>query len=304
MNPDAATTIITDHPVFFDADGPELLGLFTTPPVEPNGTVVIQMWGAGAHPSCGRNRFRSQISQRLAASGFHVFRFDHEGIGESPGEAMEPHFDDPYLNEARGAIEWLRSQEGLSGTIFLANCLGTRAALAVASEVPDLRGVVLMRPPVLDLNHLTSAVRSRSVTSYARSAARPSTLRRLMASPGKRRFMVRLVKAKVRDLTRRRRDEGSEQAGGDALVSPRFAKPLAQLLGRGIPVLIVYPCRESFYNLFMTAREGRLGRVLDEHADIVTIETIDGADLYATVENQEQLAGIVDAWINGLAARA
>ena len=102
----------------------------------------------------------------------------------------------PTWTEAHAAFGRLEAL-AFDGTILVATCLGTRTALAFAAEVPNLRGVVLLGGPVLDLNHAEAATWTRPISSYARSTMKGSTFRRLLRSQSRRR-LLKIARAKLR----------------------------------------------------------------------------------------------------------
>ena len=80
---------------------------------------------------------------------------------------------------------------------------------------------------------------------------------------------------------------------------------LAWLAERGIPVLFVYGDEENDYDEFTEARQGRLGEILDSHADRIRIEVVPGSvHGMDRTDTQDHVQEVVTEWASAVGGRA
>jgi pimeloyl-ACP methyl ester carboxylesterase len=132
--------------VFFPCGDISLAGILNTP-AHPNGQAVVIPWGAGSFPSSARNRVRARLARTLAERGFHTFRFDNIGVGESDGEYEKPDITKPNSAEILAASAFLQSL-GIERQVFIAHCFGGWSTLLAAPKIDGLEGVVVLNSPV------------------------------------------------------------------------------------------------------------------------------------------------------------
>ncbi|MCA9005921.1 MAG: alpha/beta fold hydrolase [Planctomycetaceae bacterium] len=126
---------------FPTSDGLTLHGFIATPTaVRPKGVILF------CHPFKSTGRIALFQCQGLLEAGFAVFSFDFRNHGESDSDPryQSIHWLSHYeLNDARSAIQFLRSQPELSqlplGLLGMSRGAGT--ALAVAAKSADLQYV-------------------------------------------------------------------------------------------------------------------------------------------------------------------
>jgi pimeloyl-ACP methyl ester carboxylesterase len=295
---DRAATSDQEIPVFFPAAGNTLFGILTQPLGHPLGTAVIILEGGGNVGSVGRNRIWVRLSRRLSAEGFHTFRFDYHGVGDSTGTVHGFRLDEPFTEDFQGALGWLRGR-GIGRFVVIGSCFGSRTALAASSEEGSVQGMVLVSAPVRDFRMgermSTRLAAELSTWQYLRRALRPRVLLGL-GNPQRRRQYLKLAREKGRAYALRR-DRTSD---GEARyrLSQNFLGSVERLVRHRVPTLFVYGESEDFYREFEQAREGRLGYVLEQagrRAAVVTLPgTIHG---YTTVIAQEQVVGLISDWL-------
>lgn len=262
MIPAAPATSAQEMPVFFPAGDHTLFGVFTYPPGDAIGTAAVILSGGGATaPATNRNRLSVHLSRSLAAAGYHAMRFDYHGIGESTGVlAGAPRVDEPYLADVDGAVGWIR-ERGIERFVLIGSCFGGRTALSYAPTLPGLESVVLVSPPLRDLElGEDAATRLANSLSVRQSVGRAAPLRtvRGLFHPARRQAYRHFVKAKASALF------GTNGNGDSAgWLSPKFVDPIRDLAAREIPLLFVYGTKDYHYEDFVLARSGRLGEVLE-----------------------------------------
>lgn len=289
--------VTEEEPAFFSAGNETLFGILTRPNAESSEIAVVMLpGGAGTRLSSNRNRLSVRVCQRVSHLGYHAFRFDFHGAGESTGAEEFLRLDQPFVEDVEGAIRWLQEQ-GVTGFVLIGSCFGARTALASASRLSGVRGVVLISPPVRDYGEgeriVTRMADDWSIWRYLGRALRLRVLVGFL-SRDRRRIYGKAARLKWRSLQRRLSPASPDDGAGVA--SANFTEPLVDLLGRGIPVLILYGDAEDSYEEFQRARRGRLGALL-ESAE-ATVSTLPGAvHGFTTVAVQDEVLDVLAGWL-------
>lgn len=291
-----AATSADETPVFFPAAGQELFGIFTRPTTEPSGIAAVLLSGGSWVASAGRNRIWARLARGLAERGFATMRFDYRGVGDSTGALTEFKIEEPLTEDVEGAIAWIRGQQ-LSEFVLLGTCFGGRTALAMAKDVPGIRGVALFGSPVRDFQS-GYGLATLPPSWYLRKAASRRALAGLF-DPRKRQVYVRLMQKKVkRALGRADRDPAGRQRSGFHWVSPLVIDALNGLIDMGVPVLFVYGREDPFLHELEQGRAGALGKLLQRAGDLVTIDVIEGkVHGLTTGAVQEQVIRCTERWL-------
>lgn len=292
------TTSDQEIPVFFPAGRETLLGILTEPLEHSLGIAVIILGGGGPLGSGGRNRLWVYLCRRLSGAGFHTFRFDYHGVGDSTGTVSAFRLHEPFTEDLNGAIRWLHGQ-GLRRFILIGSCFGSRTALSAVSTIGALEGMILLSTPVRDYQGgekmSTRLAAELSAWQYLRRAMRPRVLRGLGDRDHRRRYLE-LAREKWRAYALGR--DGSPAKESRYTLSQDFIGALERLVRHGIPTLFVYGNSEDFYREFERAREGRLGHMLekaDARASIVTLPgTVHG---FTSVAVQEATVSLISDWL-------
>jgi alpha/beta superfamily hydrolase len=271
---------------FFPGDVSNLAGILTVPSA-PNGIVVLLPWGAGAYPSSARNRIRTRLARALADRGFHSFRFDYQGVGESEGEYRVATMGNPYTDDVLAATTWLQSQ-GLDRLMIVANCFGAWSSLAAAPSIRGLEGMVLVNCPV------------RRDHREANAAHRPwrwwlRHLRRLRIS----KLRNAQIRARYRRLARSKASEIVRIRHRDV----RFTQAISQLIGNRVPLLLMYGS-DGFRPDFEAELDGELGAALRAAGPptrpLFVTERVEG---FATLASQNLLIETVTTWLDEVVNR-
>jgi len=138
---------VEEEAVHFGSGGERLFGILSHPAAEPRGVAVVFLQGAGYVPSFNHNRLWVTLSRRLGTEGFHAFRFDYRGVGESTGTAARVRLDRPVPDDLLAAVGCVR-RVGVERFVLVGSCFGALTALA-ASATPGVVSEVLLAPPVL-----------------------------------------------------------------------------------------------------------------------------------------------------------
>ncbi len=236
----------TERMVFFPCDRIRLAGVLTVPAI-PNGFTVLIPWGSGTFPSSGRARIRTRLARELADEGFHAFRFDYRGVGESEGEYRLPDMAKPNKEEIEAACAWLDS-EGLHHVVIAAYCFGAWSALMAAPAIAGLAGVAIVNTPVWRDHSLVTPVNGAPGWWIKK-------LKRLnmhaLRSPEMRSRIRRLFAFKVASLV------------GVTKRDDRFSTAVTYLLEQEIPLLVIYG-DDDFRVDFQSELEHGLGAAIEQ----------------------------------------
>lgn len=266
--------------VFFPSGKASLAGILGVP-AQPNGRTVLIPWGAGAFPSSARNRLRSRLARHLTDEGFHTFRFDYPGVGESDGEYRRGSVRNPYVEEVTHAYAWLQSQ-GLSRVSIVANCLGAWSSLMAAPQIPTLEALALLNPPVSQ-DHGEIMARQKPWRWWVRGMKRLRLSH--LRSANRRASYRKLIAAKASSMVGR---EPSDL---------RFRKSVEQAFDRGIPILLMYG-PDGFRRDFETALDNGLRETLDTLQFLTRLVfTEDRFEGLASLAVQDLVVNEVSSWL-------
>lgn len=272
-----------ETPIYFDAAGSDLFGVFTRPDGDANGMAVLTLFGAGPFPTLGKNQVRVRLARQLAEQGYHVLRIDYRGIGESGGEPRVPTLEELWVDDALGAIRWLKAQ-GFDQILVIGVCFGARTALVIAPEIPHVAGMVLIAPPVGEANHRETII-AQPWSWYLKRAMSANTVRLLVGTDATARRRRGTLKARARRAVIR--SDSSNKLPQRAHASPQFLEPMAEVLASGAPVLLLYGRGDDFFASFESSLQGRLGRLIDAAPNVTVRITDESLAGLSSIETQD-----------------
>jgi pimeloyl-ACP methyl ester carboxylesterase len=300
-------------PVFFPAGRQQLFGVLTFPSGRSRGVGVVVLVGGAYIPATNRNRLSVHMARRLASQGYHVLRFDYNGVGESTGPTGEYWLDRPFVEDLEGALAVLRDV-GMRRLVLIGSCFGSRTILAMADRVPDLVTTILMATPIRDFqmgdNLATKVAQEKSLGELIRLGLRRRTLRSLIAPADlksglrMRHILRRTMALKGRHiLTRFFGDHatGNGAAATDGRMSEKFAAHLRRAVERGVPMLFLYGKSDGFYEEFVEAQRGPLRSLFESARAPLHVETVEGVlHGFTTLAVQEAAIERTMAWLDRL----
>jgi pimeloyl-ACP methyl ester carboxylesterase len=290
-----------EHVTFLDAGPETIFAVLTMPVSAPLGIGVIILPGGGVPLTTGRNRMSVRICRDLSSMGFHALRLDYHGAGESTGSIRQLRLDQPFVRDVEAAMSFMRLQ-GVERFVLVGSCFGARTALAAAAEFSEVAGIAMISCPVRDFEmgqpHSVLAAERRSIWRYLARSLHPVWLRRLTTRQGRATYM-RFGKAKLRSIFRRL---SSHESGGErdvSRVSPRYLDQLRSVIGRGLPILLIYGDDEYLYEDFLRAQDSELGTMLNEASEYITKDVLEGSvHGFTRVKVQEEVHDRVRAWLS------
>ncbi len=275
----------SDIPVFYPETDQTYFGIISKPTAEQMRTTgVILLSGTfGGTTTLGRNRMWLKMARALADRGYPVLRFDYAGIGDSSGDATCYALESPAVTELHAGFDLL-SSHGVTDFLVVGTCYGSRSALAGSVGEERVRGIHLLVPPVRSgtkgvggADHLAEYV---GTASLAKKVFSKRIMRKLFRSKKAREAAWRVVTQKLRSLVGRRTQpatpDAAEEADDTRGAAVGFQRPLRRLLSDGVSVHFLYGTDDYFWTEFDEARNGRLGEALQQHADLVEVETVPG----------------------------
>jgi pimeloyl-ACP methyl ester carboxylesterase len=270
----------SEQPAFFPAGGFNLAGILTLPEA-PSQWAVILPWGAGAFPSSARNRIRTRLARALAADGLPAFRFDYSGVGESGGSYRIPTMASPYVEEVVAGCNFLRTQ-GFQHIIVVANCFGAWSALLAAPSIEGLAGMVLVNCPIRR-DHDEVRAANRSWQWWWRHLKRFQWSK--LFNSRRRALYRRLVKSRAKSLV------------GAGVRDGRFTTAVKAVLGRGVPVQLMYG-NDGFRPDFETElSRGLTAHLRPDHRPSGYITVDERVEGFASLASQQLLIEKVRGWV-------
>jgi pimeloyl-ACP methyl ester carboxylesterase len=284
----------SEVPVWVPAGRENLFGVLTAPAAAPQGLAVVLVFphyaGGASGGSLERNDSNVMLARELAAAGFHVFRYDMRGSGDSTGTEHELRLRRLHTDDVLAVIEELR-RRGLTKVILLGKCFGGRTIAAAIRRIPGLRGAAFIS--------MTLAAPSVGTADLGRVAVAPGagTLRALFKRSGRR--------AALRALYYWLRDVARWIAWPFPSLHPVLLGHLRGVLRARLPVLFLYGTGDDDYPGFMRATAGLLGGLLAEAGDLAQVRVLDG-DVHGltTLAIQRQTIACLRDWVEYVAARA
>jgi pimeloyl-ACP methyl ester carboxylesterase len=282
-------------PRWFQAGDETVLSVLTRPIAPARDVGVIFLNGGHGGSSAGKNRVHTRMADDLARRGFHSLRVEWHGIGDSTGEIDEFVMDDPFVDEALGAVQVLRD-EGISRVAIYGECFGARTAVVCEDRIPELCAMFLVTLVIRD-GALSEQTPQRVVSELDTGdfVKRLDRVRHL-GDPEKRALYLRLIKSKSRQLftTAKLRAAGSKL---EPWVSPQVVAGLDDLGTRGIPVHLVYGT--SYWD----PHTGDFVKIRDDlkpmRHDSITAEILDEMIAgYRTLQVQDRLVPMVGEWMD------
>ncbi|MDH3200890.1 MAG: bifunctional alpha/beta hydrolase/OsmC family protein [Myxococcales bacterium] len=127
---------------FVGSNGQTLAGRFHLPAVDPIAYAIF----AHCFTCSKESRAAAHISAALAAQGIATLRFDFTGLGESEGDFSSTTFSH-NVDDVVAAANALRELHR-APALLVGHSLGGSAALAAASQIPEIVAVATIGAPV------------------------------------------------------------------------------------------------------------------------------------------------------------
>jgi pimeloyl-ACP methyl ester carboxylesterase len=288
------TGSLNEMPLWVPAGRESLFGVLTAPPAAPRGLAVILVFphyaGGASGGSLERNDSNVTLAHELATAGFHVFRYDMRGSGDSTGAPHELRLNRLHTDDVLAVVEELR-RRGLTRVILLGKCFGGRTIAGTIRRIPGLHGAAFIS--------MTLAAPNADSANLGRIAAAPDA-RTLLSL-----FDRRRCRAALRTLAAWLRDTPRWIAWPFASLHPVVLSHLRAVLRARVPVLFLYGTRDEDYPGFACAAAGQLAALLARAGDLAAVRILDG-DVHGltTLAIQRQAIACLRDWVEHVASRA
>jgi hypothetical protein len=113
------------------------------PPLERPWVVLLN---AGITPRVGPGRLSVRLARHAARADFQALRFDHGGLGDSPGRWIPGQARGPAVTELGQVLDALVEQFGAQRFVLVGLCSGAATALARAQVDPRVAAIALLNP--------------------------------------------------------------------------------------------------------------------------------------------------------------
>jgi len=162
------------NPFFFGSSERPLYGVHHPPKgKDVRGEGVVLCYPMGQEYMRAHRAFR-QLANLLVRRGFHVFRFDYFGTGDSAG-ASEDGSLAQWLQDVGSAIEEFRDNAALRSVSLVGLRLGAALAALAASARSDIEKLVLWDPVVRGPSYLAELL-AASKSPAARQGSPSGTI--------------------------------------------------------------------------------------------------------------------------------
>jgi pimeloyl-ACP methyl ester carboxylesterase len=287
----------SESATFFPAGRDQLFGVLTSPTDPARGIALIVLAG-GASLSFDVNRLPVRLCRRAAALGFHAFRFDYHGIGESEGHAERFDLAKPFVRDAHAAMDWLEGL-GVERFVLFGSCFGARTALASAQH-RGVEAVALASPPVRDFEMgervATRLATDLSLSALVRRALQPRVVRGLAHGQG--RSYGKIAKEKLRRVSRSRVPARAEDDRSRYDVSRNFTEPLSHLTLRKTPLLFIFGSDDDYLGEFNRAFPSQAGVGLRDAEQVAVVELPGEVHGFKALAAQDAVINCVASWID------
>lgn len=288
--------------VFLPAGDETLFGVLTRPTAEANGTAVVICTGGGSPTSSNRNRLSVRLCRLLAAQGYHAMRFDYHGVGESTGEIDRFRLDQPFVEDLRAVLAWLRRQ-GVTRFLLLGSCFGARTVLATAAAgVEGIEAVGLITPPPRDFErgegHVVRLAEQLTLWQFVRRGLRRQVLASLLDPARRKKYAWVARKGLTAAASRTQRRVRPQRSSELFWVSRPFLDGLDAVVSAGIPTFFLYGEDDELWGDFQEARAGRLGQIEARAGGLIRVQVIPGqVHGFTRLNVQDAVVDAVQQWL-------
>jgi uncharacterized protein len=140
------------RPTFFGSSARPLYGVHHAPSRTPRDVGVVLFYPGMQEYGSAHGALRS-LASALAGRGFHAFRFDYRGTGDSAGDPEEATME-AWVEDASAACDEIRDATGIARLSLVGLRLGAAVAALVSSTQRGVDGLFLWDPVVSGEHYL------------------------------------------------------------------------------------------------------------------------------------------------------
>jgi alpha-beta hydrolase superfamily lysophospholipase len=139
---------VKETPLFF-GKSKRLFGILTSPSEETKTSTVMIIVNAGVGTHIGPHRLYVQMARDWAALGFHTFRVDLAGSGESTVDDFKEE-SSPYpkssISDVEEAVSFLKEKYALNRFMITGTCSGADIAFRAAAQDSRVSAAIVINP--------------------------------------------------------------------------------------------------------------------------------------------------------------
>jgi alpha-beta hydrolase superfamily lysophospholipase len=182
-----------------------LFGVLATPPPGSARSDVpaIIMLNAGTVHRVGSHRFYVPLARRWAEMGFHVFRVDLSGIGDSPvPEGCTENLTYPRdgMDDVRAAMDFLTETTKIRKFVVVGLCSGGDLAFQLGFKEPRVASAIMLNPRTFLVNDLSMVDSYEQARWYQRSVTQGDKWKKLLRGDVNIKRALTLAAPKVKDI--------------------------------------------------------------------------------------------------------
>jgi pimeloyl-ACP methyl ester carboxylesterase len=140
---------------FANRQGLALSGILHEPDPATARGVCVLLLSPGIKGRVGPHRLYLKIADRLVPRGFHVFRFDYHGLGDSTGVLDEKQLpamyntiqSGRYVDDTRAGMDWMAQTHGIKTFVGSGLCGGSISGLLTAAVDDRIRSMLCLGIP-------------------------------------------------------------------------------------------------------------------------------------------------------------
>jgi len=248
---------------FANDRGQLLRGILHEPDPSVARGVCVLLLSPGIKGRVGPHRLYFKLAAHFVPLGYHVLRFDYNGLGDSEGEIDERVLADMYnsihggryVGDTVAAMDWVQAHHGVKRFVGSGLCGGSISALITAESDPRIEYLLgIGLPTVLEggpENWARVLTQQQIVTmrgSYLRKVLDPKSWLRLLAGKSNYKVIWRVV----RDWPARRTKAAGVPPAKAAVDStnPRFASAFLAMLDTNRRMLLVFSGADRLHAQF------------------------------------------------------
>lgn len=111
---------------------------------DATGRPAVVFLNSGILHRVGSCRLHVRMARAFSAAGFHAFRFDYSGIGDSDQRRDSLPFEESAVIETREAMDYLAKAKGVDRFVLIGLCSGADMAHETAVQDERVMGMVLL----------------------------------------------------------------------------------------------------------------------------------------------------------------
>lgn len=289
-------------------------------PKKPNGTGIIII-SSGIKSRVAPHRLYVKMARRFASMGYHVFRVDPEGLGDSSGEIDERWTADVYgsieigllMDDTISAINWLMEETGVEKIILAGLCGGAITALLTGCKDTRVQAVLSLGMPCIlastnqdPAKYITTGQLQNMGEKYLKKVFDLQSWKRFLSFQTNYKMMLKsLIKPTITKLTssvKKPLSQPSEEVflPKDTNLNPHFPKAFTDFISRR-KILLLFSETDRLYWEFEEKFMRYYKETIKQHSNNYDIHLVKNANhIFSFSEWQDEMLDMSCRWLSYL----